>query len=302
MLSRVGENVYWMARYLERAQNFSRVLAVRRAQGAQMLARETNWPGLLRTFGDIHEPDGWDTRDLIHHAIFEGTCPISLRFTVERARENARMAREIVSPEMWHVLTEMHALLGARDSGQDDDTWDGLLNMVTMDALTFQALVQSTLLHDEAYYFIQVGTTLERALSTLFLLMSYLDNLAGWTHEPLFAVNMLKSLTGYGAFRRSYRMSLSVPDVLEFLIFEKAFPRSLAGASNSLQTAMNALPEPWGPAKSKVGRLIAQLSYDTIEMVMDVTPVIYFSTLLDQFKTIHDDLSARYFQPEVQEV
>jgi uncharacterized alpha-E superfamily protein len=267
-----------------------------------MLAKESNWPGLLETFGDTHNPEGVEVRNLIIHAIFDDTCPISLRSTVERARENARMARELVSPEMWRVLTRMHALLANPDIVQDDDAWDELLNELTMDSLLVQGLMQSTILHDEAYYFIQAGTALERALSTLLLLTSYLDSLDAWAHEPLFAVNMLKSVTGYGAFRRSYRMRLSVPDVLEFLIFEQAFPRSLAGASYSLQAATEALPQPGGPVKSRIGLLTAQISYDTIDVVMETSPLRYFSEMVEQFKKIHEDLSARYFQPEVQEV
>ncbi len=302
MLSRVAEDVYWMARYAERAQNFSRILAVRLAQSAQMLAKESNWPGLLTTFGETHGTAGTDVRDLIIHAIFEEECPISLRFTVERARENARMARDLVSPEMWHVLTRMHTLLATPEFVQDDDAWDDLLNDLTMDSLTFQGLLQSTVLHDEAYHFIHAGTAIERAQSTLLLLTSYLDSLDTWEQEPLFAVNMLKSLTGYGAFRRSYRMRLNAADVLEFLLFEQAFPRSLAGASRELQEATDNLPQPRGPVKARVGLLTAQICYDSIEAVMEAGPLVYFTELVEQFKKIHEDLAARYFQPEVQEV
>lgn len=303
MLSRVAEDVYWMARYLERSGNFARMLNVRRALYAQIMGRESDWGGFLRVFGDSHTDDFSESREFLGHAVWDEACTASLRHNIGRARENARMAREIVSPEMWQILTHMYNLT-ANDTirSEDDEEMAGLLEDITMDVLTVQSLMQSTILHDEAYYFMRAGTLLERVLSTIFLVLAYLDTFSAWSQEPVLVVSMLKSATGYGAFRRSYRLRLSANEALEFLIFEPAFPRSLAGASRDLQESLDALPDPGGMARLRMGRINAQIAYDNVETVLEATPERYLSALASQFHKIHEDLHVRYFQPEVQEV
>ncbi|WP_139061670.1 alpha-E domain-containing protein [Sulfobacillus thermosulfidooxidans] len=301
MLSRVADDVYWMARYVERAQNFARILAIRKTQSAQMITRE-RWGDFLRVFGDPHARDGEEPSSILRHVICDAACPISLCTNIKMARDNARMARDMVSPEMWQILTRMQNTVSGQVEDIDDESWEDLLSQVTMDALTFQSLLVSTILQDEAYHFMMIGTMLERALSTLRLLLSYCGTLSLWDNEPLYAVNALKSVTGYGAFRRAYRKQLHVPDVIQFLLFEPAFPRSVVCAGSNLLRELQALPEPGGTPRLLAGRVFAQLSYDTMDLVMEATPEVYVRRLITQFEKIHDGLTIRYFQPEVQEV
>ncbi|WP_156023712.1 alpha-E domain-containing protein [Sulfobacillus thermosulfidooxidans] len=301
MLSRVADDVYWMARYVERAQNFSRILAIRKTQSAQMITRE-RWEDFLLVFGDPHAGDVDDPSSILRHVICDASCPISLCTNIKMARDNARMARDMVSPEMWQTLTRMQNTVSGQVQDIDDESWEDLLSQVTMDALTFQSLLVSTILQDEAYHFMMIGTMLERALSTLRLLLSYFGTLSLWDNEPLYAVNALKSVTGYGAFRRAYRKQLQAPDVIQFLLFEPAFPRSVVSAAAHLLRELQALPEPGGMPRFLAGRLFAQLSYDTMDLVMEATPEVYVRRLITQFEQIHDGLMIRYFQPEVHEV
>ncbi|PSR35255.1 MAG: hypothetical protein C7B44_13515 [Sulfobacillus thermosulfidooxidans] len=301
MLSRVAEDVYWMARYVERAQNFARILGIRKTQGAQMITRE-RWEDFLQTFGDPHADQMGDPSSIIRHVICDTDCPISLCSNIKMGRDNARMARDIVSPEMWQILTRMQNTVSGKVEDIDDESWEEVLSQVTMDALTFQSLLMSTILHDEAYHFMMIGTLLERALATLRLLLSYCGTLSLWDHEPLYAVNALKSVTGYGAFRRAYRKQLQAFDVFQFLLFEPAFPRSVLNAAAHLLREQQAVPAPADMPRQLSGRLLGQLSYDTMDLVMEESPGMYVRRLIAQFEKVHEGLTASYFQPEVQEI
>ncbi|MDA8193251.1 MAG: alpha-E domain-containing protein [Thermaerobacter sp.] len=306
MLSRVAEQLYWMARYLERAQNLARRLNVMTVLSVDSSRPEDAWARLLGELGETpgHVAD-LDDMSMLHHLTFDPACSVSVAWGVRHARDNARLVRDIVSREIWQLLSQMKTTLDVpADWGAqpDGNGCAEVLNQVTLHAHAVEGLIDSTILRDEGYHWLQIGVLLERTLSTLHVLLAYADLWqAASGLEPTIAMAILKSVTSYGAFRRAYRTSLGARDILEFLLFEGGFPRSVAGGLAALRAAVAALPEPAPALRQSLGRLAAQVVYDGIDQVEAVGARSYLWTLSDRIGQVHGDLSARYFQPEVVE-
>lgn len=304
MLSRVAEQVYWMARYVERAQNLARIIDVVSVQSGEALHPEAVWGQILNQLG---EPDTeiyqQDESLVADHLIYSPSCPVSIRWCITRARENARLARGIISRELWQGLTVLHSMFEREGESRvtSDDESTGFLEQVILQAHAFQGMVDSTLLQDEAFHFMRIGMHLERALSTLMVLQANLDGiLENWAEEgPSRAISVLKSVTAYGAFRHSLRATLAGSAMLEFLVFEARFPRSVIANLHALQLSMAQLPDRNADAMRLVGRLCSQLTYDTIQTMSGCGIAAYLQKLADDTRQVHGEVQSRYFNPEV---
>lgn len=305
MLSRVAEQLYWMARYLERAQNLARRLNVMTVLAADTNEPDEAWSRLQGQLGeDARHFSQADDVSMLQHLVFESTCEVSVHSCVRQTRDNARMVRDIVSREIWHLLSRMKAALdGPQDvDGQDENACGEALTQITLYAHAIEGLIDSTILRDEGYYWLQVGVWFERTMSTLQLLLAYGDVWQSQIIEPTTAMAILKSVTSYGAFRRAYRTSLGSRDILEFLLFEREFPRSVAGGLSALQSAIGSLPQPTQTVRQSVGRVTAQVDYDGLEQVEGSSARTYLWNLHERMAHIHGELSLRYFEPEVVEI
>src|SRR6516164_8422132 len=176
MLSRVADSLYWMSRYLERAEHTARVINVQLSlileHGAG--SDELYWAKVLRSLGiELDEDEGDEAQSIAQSLVRETTHPASIVSCVMAARENARQVREQISSEMWAQLNRLfHSVREARDSGEGFDSRD-FLQSVKDGAHLFQGITDSTMTHAEGWQFIQAGRCLERAVALCSLIGSY---------------------------------------------------------------------------------------------------------------------------------
>ena len=255
MLSRVAEHLYWLARYVERAENTARLVNVN-AFLLLDLPRGTTpgWEPLLAItasrplFQELYR--GCDERSVVRFLVGDPRNPSSIVSCLQMARENCRTVRDILPREMWELLTQL--LLHVREdlaAGLSKGGRHAYLRRVIEGSEMITGKIVSTMLLDEAYHFLAMGRNLERAdmttriidVRTGSLLPSDATELRPF--ETIQWVSVLKSLSAYQMYRRKMQAQVQRSEVLRFLFLDRQFPRAilrcLDAVGESLATLKN---------------------------------------------------------------
>jgi uncharacterized alpha-E superfamily protein len=254
MLSRVAENIYWMARYIERAENTARIVAVNAnllldlpkgiAPGWRPLVDIT---GANKLFEDHYKDYG--ERHVVRFLIGDERNSGSILTALVAARENCRTIRDFVPREAWELLNEIY--LFAREDLSKGMTKGGrhaYLKRVIQGAQNINGLLSGTMLHDQGYDFLHLGRFTERAdMTTRIVDVRSANLLPDETtelrpFETIQWVSVLKSMTAYQAYRRSEQVRVLRGPVLRFLFQNEAFPRSVVHCVESLRNSLSKLP------------------------------------------------------------
>jgi len=254
MLSRIAESLYWMARQLERADNTARVLdinLIHMLEADEGLTEEMQWKPLLTIVGadDGYEalyPDGRVTVQRVIHLLTQDPRNSgSIHGSLRMARENARVVRDRISNAMWETLndfwlkTDAH-LQATLPPWRAAEFYDSIHREVA----TFFGLAQGTMMRGEAYGFASLGSLQERAdMSTRILDARYHlllpdPSMVGSPLDYYQWRALLKSLSGFDAYRRQYQSGIRPIDVVEFVILNPDFPRSLIYCINGMERAL----------------------------------------------------------------
>jgi uncharacterized alpha-E superfamily protein len=238
MLSRVAENIYWMARYIERAENTARLVLV----NSNLLldlpqTMQPGWQPIIEILGleaDYQEHyDNYDERSVLKYIVAESPeNSNSIVNALRLARENARTIREVIPREAWERINDLY--LTAKSSSVSGYSKKGrfdYMQKIIVGAQTITGLLSGTMLHNNGYDFLKAGRNLERAdMTTRIIDVRSADLLP--EHEQLTPydniqwMSVLKSLSAYQMYRLKTQERVSRHYVLQFLLKEKQFPRS----------------------------------------------------------------------------
>ena len=328
MLSRVADSLYWMSRYLERAEHTTRLLDVNLnlMLDESAASADRRWQRVLQALGnpkDVH----WngDPYDLVRKLSFDMDTKSSILSLLIMARENSRHVREQISTEQWHRLNSLY--LAVTLPGLYKKTEPGTMQMET-DAPTefltqvmegvhqFQGVSDSTMSHGEGWQFIQVGRYIERASATAALLEAYHEDLWGEGsgeampdrpegNEYLDWMGLLRSATAFEAYCKVYTADLTPERILEFLLLDEEFPHSLRFSIDSLQHALDAIQRESGkmradPVRRLAGRLQGSLSYSGVEEILEGDVVGYLKMIQVQCREIHNTIYELYMDYSIQ--
>ena len=297
MLSRVANSVYWMARYVERAENVARFLSVNlNLLLDQPTASGQLWEPMVQVTGD-HELfekhyDGYNQENVTNFLVFDKKYPNSVITCLYNARENARSIREIISSEMWQQLNQYYLELREPDSENlalEDP--QKLFKIIRMRGHMFLGLLYATMSHGEAWHFARMGLMLERADKTSrildvksFLLLPKSEGV-GTPYDNIQWAAVLKSASALEMYRKKYQ-HIAPMSVAEFLVLEELFPRAIRHcvikAMESLQKITGATSGIYStPAEKTLGHLRTDLDYS------DIHEVFWggLHEFLDQFQT-----------------
>lgn len=306
MLSRVANHIYWMARYLERAENTARLIQVNTHLLLDLPKSVTlGWEPIIDmlsfrdTFYAHYETA--DEKSVIRFMVTDTTNPSSIINTLAMARENARIVREIIPSEAWELINNLHAQ--AKNDGQSVLTrrhrFD-CLNRVITGNQTITGLVGGTMNRDQAYAFLRLGRHLERTDMTTRIIdvrsASLLPGLSDdhTAFENIQWMGVLKSLTAYQMYRQEMRLRIKREDILNFLLKKDTFPRSLSHGLSQLQKCLKELPNPEA-VKSKIEKVQTELSnLNTTELKQDVLHEVIDDIQLGLL-AIHDAIHETYF-------
>jgi uncharacterized alpha-E superfamily protein len=237
LLSRVADAMYWMSRYIERAENIARYIGVNlNLQLDLPLTPSQQWQPLIDTTGDTEEfkkryRDATQA-NVIEFLAYDDQNPSSIVSCLSAARENARSVRETISPGMWEQINSMYLHIQQHDSIPEPERLLDSFREIRMGCHLFQGLTDATLSHNEAWHFIQLGRRLERADKTsrildvkYFLLLPSLKDV-GTPYDDIHWAAVLKSVSGFEMYRKTYGR-ITPRNVVEFLVMDRDFPRAI---------------------------------------------------------------------------
>ncbi|WP_020410624.1 alpha-E domain-containing protein [Hahella ganghwensis] len=314
MLARVAGNIYWMARYLERAEDLARLINVN-ANLALDLPKGLSpiWGQLVAITGagDTYEGE-FDERSVLKFLISDTNSHVSIFSSLASARENARTIRDVIPREVWETINTTY--LHAKDHSQQALTKRGrypFLHEIITQCQNITGTLSGTLNHDAGYTFLKIGRSLERADMTSRIIDIRSANLipdatmTKATYENLQWMSVLKSLTGYQMYRREMQVRIQRQEVLRFLIQSKVFPRAIARCMSDLEFSLDSLPNHENTLLV-VHRVKRQLDNMDISKLKQAELQAAMDLLQIGFAQVHDEVTSAYFgaptQSQSQEV
>jgi uncharacterized alpha-E superfamily protein len=331
MLSRTADCLYWMARYTERAENTARMLDVNHQtsllpQPAEFL--EQSWKKLL-TISKLEESflqkyDVVTRENVLDFMIYETSNPSSIVSCLFAARENARVIRGKITSEAWETQNttwlELQRILEARHQADPSR----LLDWVKHRCHLFRGVMHGTMLKNEAFYFMNVGTLLERADNTARILetkyegqsalkvlhsdkqgnevsgelVEAIDGADGDFFDFYHWAALLRSVSAFEIYRQIYSDQVTPKQVAQLLIFNKQMPRSLVCCVNELIPLIAEMKNQQSKEIERLlGKLKASLDYSDIDEVFSQGLEEFIEEFLERINHIADEFSNAYLIP-----
>ena len=311
MLSRVANTLYWMIRFVERADNLARLIDVNQQLllDSERLDSErlrTFWQPIIlstgdeETFSSLYDQAG--SAEVIHFLTDDPRNPNSITSCIALARENARTVRDQLSDELWEELNALY-LFSRSDEARRLIAVDPprYYENIRRSAVTFLGIAASTTSRDEQWDFMELGRHLERAdKTTRFLdVASYLpDGADNAQSAALHWSAILRSCGALGAFR-AFERTITARGVVDFLVFSKIFPRSVRYCIERVDVSLHRISgTPRGSfqndAEREAGRLLSDLHFGVTDDAFAVGLHGYLDALQTRFNRIGETVFESY--------
>lgn len=310
MLSSTADHLFWMARSIERAENTARMLDI--TYKMSLLKQATlephqEWSAVLSISGlhyEYSQRHGDITADkVIDFMVMDEANPSSIYSSLKSARENGRAVRGSITSEMWETLNstwlEMQAI---RQRGLPADGISSFFEWVKDRSHLSRGITYGTMLRDEGFRFIRLGTFLERADNTMrildvkyHILLPSLDEVGGAADYYQWSA-LLRSVSGFETYRKVYRDVITPKRVAELLILRADMPRSLHACIEELDTQIRALNGPRSEdLQRQSGKLFAELKFGRIDDIMAEGLHEYLTRCLLRLRALGERISTTYF-------
>ena len=266
MLSRVAENLYWIGRYVERAENVCRIVEV---NGYLLLdlprGIAPGWQPLVAIIGGSKQfessYDEYSERNVVRFLLTDANNPGSMISSLELARENARTVRDYLPREAWQLINETYLYAKeSANSGLAKRTRADYLQRISRDAQALYGMILGSMNQDAGRHFMLLGQSIERAdmttriidvRSATLLTQGATDLLP---FENIQWIGVLKSLTAYQMYRRKMQVRVRRADALRFLLMDDEFPRSVYYCVDCAASELAELPDS-APARRRLSKL-----------------------------------------------
>jgi uncharacterized alpha-E superfamily protein len=256
LLARNAEQLFWQARYIERATSLARIIEIHSSHG-RASADDLGWAWLVALYSN----EEWfaekyterTSRNVIQFYVADLDNPASIRFCIKAARENARALRAIIPMDMWTQLNSFHNRMLALDEDDFDVvTLARTCGVIKVGCYAQLGVAESTLYRDEGERFFKLGLMIERADQTSRLLDVKFAQLAtgkngdGTIADTTFWALILRSAAAYQAFRRHEPRGADPGKVARFLLANASQPRSIAYCVDNIQSVLEDLRRVYG--------------------------------------------------------
>ena len=310
MLGRSAHGVYWMARYLERAENTARLLDVgfRMALTRGANAAQEEWRSVLVTIGQesdyLARHDGFTGAGVSNFILRDKANPASVLNMVESARTNARAVRTAITREVWEATNECWMVLsGILARPVSESTLGEVLLAIRRQTTQVRGAIEGTMLRNEIFNFSRLGTFIERADNTARILgVKYyvlLPSIA-WVGSGLDNAQwdtVLRSVAGDRAYRWLHAGTMDPRGIAQFLILDGRFPRSLAFCYAKLASNMAGLAREHGGetgAHDLLRAIGGRLGQQTIEGIFETGLHEFLVTAIADTGRLGDAIAADY--------
>jgi uncharacterized alpha-E superfamily protein len=321
MLSRTADHLFWMARYMERAENTARLLDVNYQTSLLPQSEEATkqaWKGLLsisELTADYEKRHGEVTsRAVMDYMVGDPRNPSSIYTCLVAARENARAVRGALTTEVWETQNatwlEFDRLFNAGNFSRDPSEF---YEWVKFRSHLSRGVTLGTMLQDEAFRFLRLGTFLERADNTARLLdvkfhgvqneffgdEERANGLPKDTENDFYHWSaILRSMSGFEVYRKVYRNVIRPEKVAELLILRADMPRSLANCMDEVVLNLDALANAQSAETlRRAGRLRADLRYGSIDEILSTGLHAFLTQFLERVGAIGAGISRDFLVP-----
>ncbi|MEM1108196.1 MAG: alpha-E domain-containing protein [Planctomycetota bacterium] len=311
LLSRVANSIYWMSRYIERAENIARFIDVNLQLSLDQFSSTSDpWGPLIEVTGDadIFKRHYHETSrvNVMRFLTLDRTYPNSIASCVTAARDNARTIRDIITSEMWQQINALHINVqrAAYDAIRDDRPVE-FYQSVKEACLLFAAHTDATMSHNEGFEFCKLGRMLERADKTsrvmdvkYFLLLPDATDVGGALDVVQWAA-LLRSVGALEMYRQVHGV-ITPGHVASFLILNEQFPRSLNHCVEQAQGALSAITGPGSrhtlDVQRRVGRLQSRLQFGQIDEIIEQGLHETIDDVQDQLNQIDRSIDQTFFR------
>lgn len=270
MLSRTAQNLYWMGRYIERADATARLIEM--GQRMTMLPGSSDeWKSVVRASGcaiDLAEDPNATPEDIILRLLLSGDNPSSICSCLVQARANGKAIRTALTQDMWEALNHNWRMIESLSPQQALHQLPALLDWTRRRSASFRGAAETGLLRGEGYNFLRLGEFIERAEMTLrlldvkyFVLLPETDVVGGgrdfhqWT-------SVLRATSAQRAYHHVYRGEYTPWGIAEFLVLNRIFPRSATFCYHNVERLLDDLAETYGQrheCQDTAARMVARL-------------------------------------------
>jgi len=311
MLSRVAESVYWMFRYMERAQNTARFIdSDFNTLLYKPVDRNNIWQSLVAVTGDTEffesKYKAYTRDQVIEFLTLDTEYLNSILSCLTSARENARSIRESISSEMWEEVNTMYLRMkDYAQSPQKQDPYE-LCRAIVLAGHVFTGLFYSTMNRTEAWHFARMGMLLERADKTsrildvkYFILLPQVSYV-GTAYDNMQWAALLKSASALEMYRKKYKR-IDPKDVTDFLIFDQHFPRSIRHCLRYAEESLLHIARATGTSAQNSARdalvdLISNVLDTSVEEVLEDGLHSYLDTLQGLMNRVDDQIRQMFFE------
>jgi uncharacterized alpha-E superfamily protein len=310
LLSRVADSVYWMARYIERAENVARFISVNlHLQLDLPLTPAHQWQPLIDTSGDAEEfkkRHGEATQaNVIQFLTADPTNPNSIFSCVRAARENARSVRETISSSMWEQVNNIYLQMQRQQAMLALEWLPETLRNIRLGCLLFQGITDATMSQTEAWRFLILGRMLERAdktsriLDVKYYILLPSPTAVGTPYDDLHWAAVLKSVGGFEMYRKTHGR-IAPREIVDFLVMDRDFPRSIHHCINRADDCLHAVTgSPGGSYRYSSERLLgllrAELDFTSVDHMIRDGLHEYLDLLQIKMNTIGESLQSDFF-------
>jgi uncharacterized alpha-E superfamily protein len=307
MLSRVADSVYWMSRYIERAENVARFIEVNLQLMLDNASGEEQWQPLVNTTGDLEDfvrrGYGFNRDHVMNFLVFDPENPNSIVSCLRSARENARTVREIISSEMWLQLNKFYLMVNSASGHLPElDSLTEFFAEIKQASHLFTGITDATMTHGEAWHFSRMGRKLERAdktsriLDVKYYLLLRSSQDVGTPFDDIQWAAVLRSASAFEMYRKRHGR-ISPKGVVEFLMLDREFPRAVQFCLLAARDSLHAISgTPLGtfrhPPEKLLGQLCSDLSFAGVDDIIHYGLHEY----LDELQTKVNGIGAGIFE------
>jgi len=312
MLSRTADNLYWLARYVERAENLARIVQVGHRMASLVRSLGSSGNEWLSTVLAAGAGTGFFNKyaearaaDVVHYLVRDPENPSSIFSCLETARHNARAVRTALTADMWESLNGMW--LGCREAADDAVKKDRLapfLEWVRERSQLFSGAYASTMLRNDAFYFTRLGTFVERAdctariLDVKYHLLLPQDEGVGGALDYYQWQTILRSVSALRSYHWVYHRRLQPWLIAELLILRPEMPRSLVACFDQITMQLDLLAESYGGKRGEchrvAGEMLSKLRYGRIQDIFQSGLHEFLTAFINRSVVLGNEIAALY--------
>jgi uncharacterized alpha-E superfamily protein len=308
MLSRVAASFYWLSRYIERSDGMLRMLKINYAS-SQDTVQEFTWEPVIRIFAglDLAETEKLenDSRSVLKYMVTGKNNPNSILNIITLARENARGVQEHITKDLWQCLNEYyHAVKDPRveRSLQREDPI-GILDVLIKQVMLYYGTVEITMERGEGRSFMNIGKYLERAIQSVDILdtkFSSVNNNPDLLTDTTYWKHLLLSLGGYELYLKTYREGFEAENILEQVVLNNDFPRSVIYSVDNIQRYFDRLKndtnvDTYREMSFQIGRLQSRIKYSSVRSIRQEGLHVFLTQIRNELYGVGNSLNEYYF-------